>query len=130
MKVIPENNLPIFTGGGGIMKFFIPSPIKESGQMVFGYFELGPGESHTVPGSHHFSDEVYYVIEGKMIVEGENQKTILVEEGNVLYIEAGEMHWGKNPFEETVKCVFVLVPPDFPGCRAWMEEAMAAGNHN
>ncbi len=127
MKLIPGNNLPIFTEGGGIMKYYIPSPVKENGQMVFGYFELGPGENHTVPGSHSFSDEVYYVIEGRMVVEGENQNSIILEEGNVLYIEAGEMHWGKNPFQKTVKCVFVLVPPDFPGCRAWMEEAKVAG---
>lgn len=74
---------------------------------------LGPGEATGGPENRHpDSDQWLYVISGRCraTVEG---RTVSVETGGLLLIEAGEAHEIENAGQEPLRTLNVYAPPEY-----------------
>ncbi len=74
---------------------------------------LGPGEATGGPENRHpDSDQWLYVISGRCraTVEG---RTVTVEAGGLLLIEAGEAHEIENAGDEPLRTLNVYAPPEY-----------------
>jgi quercetin dioxygenase-like cupin family protein len=77
---------------GGLVKIMIS---KDSGsQLNSGIFILKQGQS--LVRDVHESDEVFYVIKGRLTVSDEDGNGTEVLKGEMLYIPAGHIHYSSN----------------------------------
>ena len=60
---------------------------------------------------HDFSDQVFYILQGQMLVYAEGKLIATVEKGDAILVEAGDAHAVENHLEE--ECIYyaVTVPP-------------------
>ena len=71
------------------------------------HFVKPPG--HSSPRHNHPNVQVLVVLKGKLEVEGENE-TILLNEGDTIYIPGNEMHVVTNPSDEISVGIDIFVP--------------------
>lgn len=112
MKLVHIKNLPLLSVSHNEeikKKVFI-----EKGEipqlMMFGEATFKPGQAVEMH-KHNTMYEVFNVIKGKaeFIV---NDKRIIVKKGDVITIEAGEMHSQSNPFKKDVTWLYFGIATD------------------
>lgn len=84
------------------------TPRSQAASMV-----LGPGEATGGPDNRHpDSDQWLYVISGLCRATVED-RTVMVEAGGLLLIEAGEAHEIENAGQEPLRTLNVYAPPEY-----------------
>ncbi len=74
---------------------------------------LGPGQTTGGPTNFHAeSDQWLFVTDGEGVAIVEDE-TIEIGTGDLLLIEAGEIHEIRNPGEEPLRTVNVYAPPEY-----------------
>lgn len=82
----------------GVLLRVLIGPDDGSNNMVMRYFTVLP-EGHTPFHSHAF-EHVIRIVKGKGIVQDEEGKEIMLEEGQSFFVSEGEKHQFINPFQQ------------------------------
>ncbi len=71
-----------------------------------------PPQAGPPPHIHHWEDEAYYVLDGKLEVL-DNDRTITVSAGSFVHIPKGTLHCFKNTGEMPTRMLIFFTPPGF-----------------
>ena len=78
-------------------------------------YELAPGFASLPPHTHQREDEVLYVLEGRLLVRcGAGER--LLGPGEFIQLPRGVVHAQRNPGQEPVRFLALLLPAGFEQC--------------
>lgn len=100
-KVFELSKVPETTEFGGVVK--IIKNVSHSSQIIFGTFNLNPGES--LVDDIHETDEVFYIVRGELTIKAskDDKSPSVAKEGQVVYIPKKTLHISQNQGLETVE---------------------------
>jgi len=86
---------------GGVVK--IIKNVSNSSQIIFGTFNLNPGES--LVDDIHKTDEVFYIVRGELTIKAykDDENPSVAKEGQVVYIPKKTLHISQNQGLENVE---------------------------
>lgn len=112
MKLVKHQDLPELgvSHNQEIKKKTMISTGEIPGLMMFGTAIFKPGQRVDLH-KHDTMTEVFFIQKGKaeFIVES---KSMILEEGHCITIDAGEMHCQSNPFNEPVEWIYFGIALD------------------
>ena len=89
-------------------------------------YELAPGFASLPPHMHGEEDEAAYVLEGLLLVRiGERER--LVGPGEFVFLPRGIVHAHRNPGQDPVRFLLLLIPAGFEQCFHDLESLVGTG---
>lgn len=83
--------------------------VENNGQSVFGHCVFPPKSQHFAH-RHLAAAEIVYVIKGRVVNGSVDGDGVITEAeckpGMVTYVEKGQIHWTRNPYDEPAEFVF------------------------
>jgi|SRR5665213_887433 len=89
-------------------------------------YELAPGFTSLPPHMHGEEDEAAYVLEGRLLV-GIGDTERLVGPGEFVFLPRGIAHMHRNPGQDPVRFLLLLIPAGFEQCFHDLETLVKTG---
>lgn len=102
-------DVPTITSRGGKINIVVSPGTVGSKHLVMGYSELDVNE-RVNPHIHDYSEESFFVLEGKGRIHIEDTGLIEFETGDAVLVPKGKLHWVENTGDKRMKIVFSVSP--------------------
>lgn len=106
---IKKNDMPTITSRGGAINILISPHTVGSTQHIMGYSELHVND-RVHPHVHDYSEESFFVLEGRGRIHIEQIDPIDFEQGDAVFVPKGKIHWIENTGDAIMKVVFMVSP--------------------
>jgi quercetin dioxygenase-like cupin family protein len=88
---------------------------EDTGGALTLFVDFVPPQGGPPPHIHHREEEAFYLLEGELEFQAEEDRTLTVDAGSFLYIPKGTVHGFKNFGVEDARMLTILTPAGIEG---------------